>query len=96
MARDIMKFKIGQKIVCIKKGKWKRVTISINTNPKDPKYNEIVTVEQYDTPYNGKNYIILVEYGYYTSHYEGNFAPILDNLNEIKEILKEPIEIYST
>lgn len=84
-----MRFEIGQEIVCIKKGGWEYYISNRPYPLKAPKYNDINIVRGYFD----KNFLFLI--GYKISMYEENFAPILNNLNEIKEILKEPIEIYN-
>ncbi len=54
-----MRFKPGQKVVCVKNTEWHcDVTKEVATWPH-PKWNEIVTVDYYD----GSKHIALVEYG---------------------------------
>lgn len=80
-----MRFKIGQEVVCIKKGSWS--TIGFN----GPKFNEIVTVSGYNVHYAWG--IILKEYPYAQGFDESKFEPVLD-IKELVEILQsEPIEI---
>lgn len=84
-----MRFRIGQEVVCIKKGSWIDTTPNnIETSPRDPNYNEIVVVKGYLD----LQYMYLQGFAYDTYH-EKCFAPILENLDEIKEVLNETIEI---
>ncbi len=87
-----MRFEIGEQIVCIKKDGW-------TYGGSNPKFNEIVTVVGYDLtdPIPGENYLFIKEHlsyqGKKCSYYEMCFAPILNNLDEIKEVLKKTVEI---
>jgi len=92
-----MRFRIGQEIVCIKRGAWiSSVTGEPYTDGRpNPKFNDIVIVDGY----NDSQYIYLIRYdhicgnGKRQSFKEDRFAPILENLDEIKEVLNETIEI---
>lgn len=87
-----MRFKIGQKVVCIKKGNWESVSGRSSHLSPDPKYNEIVIISKYSKELH--NGIPLVEiHGYRPCYYENRFAPILNDLNEIEEALKNSVEI---
>lgn len=91
-----MRFRIGQEVVCIKKGEWiNRSTKKPSTDGRpNPKFNDIVVVDDY----NDSQYIYLIGYNYMCangkrqSFLENRFAPILENLDEIKETLNETVE----
>ncbi len=88
-----MRFKIGQEIVCIKKGRrWIDINNEFNRLPA-PKYNDIVIVSKYlpFESYNGFAFISLV--GYFDYYSEKHFAPILNDLIEIENVLKNSVEI---
>lgn len=94
-----MRFRIGQEVVCIKKGVW---VCSISKRPwldkrSHPKYNDIVTVDGYDphdiTGIYLTGYNFICGNGERQTFDENRFAPILENLDEIKEALNETVEI---
>jgi len=87
--QNVMRFRIGQEVVCIKKGAWHHCRDHRESTDIDPKYNEIVTV----SGYRDNESIFLHEYGRLSSYQDHNFAPILENLDEIKEALNETVEI---
>jgi hypothetical protein len=87
-------FKVGQKVVCIKKGKW----ISVDNIPllrKPPSYKEICVIAEIS---NG--YLILGGYdapdnGYIRRYHSIQFRPLVDyDIDATQEILSKfkPIE----
>jgi len=85
-----MRFRIGQEVVCIKKGAWHDTTPYIPaTSERDPNYNEIVVVKEY----HNQHYMYLQGFANDTYH-EKCFAPILENLDEIKEVLEIKETLY--
>jgi len=84
-----MRFKPGQKVVCIKEDQWKSLETGLTFN--GPKYGEIVTVKCKcpDWPDN----IILYEYerlasGRGISFQERRFEPLMD-ISELTEVLTQ-------
>lgn len=88
-----MRFKPGQKVVCVNKNGWKsRYTGIIKPGPK---FNDIVTVEGHG--FTEHNTIRLVEYGMpgfigpRFSYEEDQFEPLMD-ISELTEILEQQPE----
>lgn len=86
--RKLEKIRIGQEVVCIKGGF--KAKIGQITGNDDPKYNEIVIIKGYDKPEPIGEFVILEGYTE-CSYAEKRFAPILENLDEIKETLYEKV-----
>ncbi len=88
-----MRFRIGQEVVCIKKGAWIYSDGTQMDNKPNPKFNDIVIVDGHRK--GGflylKGYTYICNDGSRTSYYETRFAPILENLDEIKESLNEKV-----
>lgn len=79
------RFKIGQHIICLKKGQWKKV--QSGTLGTGPTYLEEVTVAGYNPIY--PTGVILHEYPLNPEGYEEhNFEPVAD-ITELKEALKK-------
>jgi hypothetical protein len=89
-----MRFKKGQKVVCVKKEPW---VIIVKRNQiygyPDPKYNEVVTVKRYVNIEPGVGWLIeLFEYGF-AVYSERNFEPLIEDsvlekeLSEIPEVV---------
>lgn len=79
-----MRFKIGQKIICMKKTPW-RIPISGNVG-HGPLHLEEVTVSGYNPIY--PTGVILREYPMNSQGYEEhNFEPLMD-ITELTEILE--------
>lgn len=83
-------FKVGQKVVCIKKDKWNRSNkFHLPKDNNSPKYGEICTIHSFRI----LGYIVLEEYlydvdGCYLNHGIENFRPITYTTDAIPEILK--------
>lgn len=86
-----MRFKPGEKVVCILRGCW--YDSNTNEKTKGPQYSEIVTVLGYYT----YRYIILKEYQYANPHLnpglpdhydDAAFAPLMD-ISELTEVLQQ-------
>jgi hypothetical protein len=89
-----MRFKKGQKVVCVKKGPWKNGPgweDKPPAKPNDPAYNEIVTVASYYRLIEGDWFIFL--YGYPYVYQESLFEPLIEDsvlekeLEGIKEVI---------
>lgn len=83
-----MRFKPGQKIVCIKEGEWRDRKGDLFPFPC-PKYGDIVTVLS-PCPFYADS-IRLSEYGNSYSFTERRFAPLMD-ISELTEILEQQPE----
>ncbi len=81
-----MRFKIGQEVVCIDDFEWDKGYFGSDPCPKK---NEIVTISGYWY----RKWVELREYNQEIVYEESAFAPILSNLDEIKETLNETVEI---
>lgn len=92
-----MRFKPGEQVVCIKRGVWvgSHSGLPFEDGRTHPKYNDIVTVDGYKSPayLYIKGYNFISPNGIRQGLAERRFAPIQSNLDEIKEVLKQPMEI---
>ena len=89
----MQKFEVGQQVVCITRD-WKPSDPSCANLPS-PKYNDIVTVSGYPDMFflsYASVAISLKEYGE-TMFAEICFAPILEDINELTEVLEETITV---
>lgn len=83
-----MKFKIGQKIVCIKNGVWTNIYDVAVDPSNNPRYGEIVTVSAHcNVLYFGSSFIYLKEYPQH-NYSETCFTSILKNNKKIKKVKK--------
>lgn len=85
-----MRFKPGQKVICIRAIDWVYDNQTFSAKPIGPKKDEIVTVWQYNP--DDETYIILSEYrkhqsGWMQSFEEKNFEPLMD-ISELTAILE--------
>lgn len=82
------RFKIGQKVVCIKEGEWRPSKDSPVDSPVNgPKYGDICTVELYREDIPTSIFIV----GYTSSFKEYRFEPLMD-ITELVEVLQsEPL-----
>jgi hypothetical protein len=90
-----MKFKPGQKVVCIHKGDWRGLIYGSIDNGFKPKFNEEVTIHGYGK-LNGLTGVSLIEYpinsyGSPQMFLEKWFVPLMD-ISELTEILNHEPE----
>lgn len=89
-----MRFKPGQKVVCVHKGDWKSIVSGRTMNDSKPEYNEIVTVKEYKSIAFTTG-IQLTEYptihGEVQIFQEKWFEPLMD-ITELTEILEQQPE----
>lgn len=100
-----MKFKSGQKIICVVNAKWHFTCKTLSfwqslfirfRHGWGPKFNEVVTVDGY----RGNGYIYIKEYrlnqdgGEYSFNEDG-FEPLMtdEELNEVMETIKQPFQV---
>ena len=78
-------FKVGQKVVCIKKNAWKLISVSHPyTNINNPKHNETCTIKGFDD-----TFLVLAEYGDLNSYHPQHFKPLVEYTDATSEILSK-------
>ena len=82
-------FKVGQKVVCVKRGDWIKNDAEINHTA--PRYGEICTVSGVDTEY-GETWLYLEGYGMNDVFLSTNFRHVDDLMAQLDAIEEQPQE----